>query len=58
MRRLGAFSLYWDSNAFALGEREDGIPEGSRVRVPMLKNYKELKAWKKSYELCLKTSQK
>jgi hypothetical protein len=34
------------------------IPEGSRgqasrVRVQMLKNYKELKVWQKSYELCL-----
>jgi len=42
------------------------IPEGSRIqgskgssdppqnrRIKMLKNYKELKVWQKSYELCL-----
>jgi len=34
------------------------IPEGSRVQgfkgsSEMLKNYKELKVWQKSYELCL-----
>jgi len=35
------------------------VPEGSRGQglkgsSEMLKNYKELNAWQKSYELCLK----